>query len=68
MISGILKGTILKFGGIRAYRRYVPFFLGLILGDFVIGSTWNILSIILNRPTYTFYNLVNLNSGLNVRN
>ena len=55
LISGILKGTILKFGGIRAYRRYVPFFLGLILGDFVIGSTWNILSIILNRPTYTFY-------------
>ena len=55
LISGILKGTILKFGGIRAYRRYVPFFLGLILGDFVIGSAWNILSIILNRPTYTFY-------------
>jgi hypothetical protein len=55
LISGILKGTILKFGSIRAYRRYVPFFLGLILGDFVIGSAWNILSIILNRPTYTFY-------------
>ena len=33
LISGILKGTILKFGGIRAYRRYVPFSLRLILGD-----------------------------------
>ena len=30
-------------------------FLGLALGDFVMGSFWNILSIILDRPTYTFY-------------
>jgi hypothetical protein len=63
LISGILNGTILKSVGIRACRRYVPFFLGLILGDFVIGNAWNILSIILNRPTYTFYNLVIIRPG-----
>ena len=54
-ISCIAKWLVLKYGGIGMYRKAVPFFLGLVLGDFVIGSFWNILSIILNTPTYTFY-------------
>jgi hypothetical protein len=55
LISCLAKWGILKYGGLRAYRKSVPLFLGLVLGDFVIGSFWNILSIILNRPMYTFY-------------
>jgi len=55
LISCIAKWAILKYGGLRTYRKAVPLFLGLVLGDFVIGSFWNILSIILNRPMYTFY-------------
>lgn len=55
LISCIAKWLILKYGGLRAYRKAVPLFLGLVLGDFFIGSFWNILSIILNRPMYTFY-------------
>ena len=30
-------------------------FLGLVLGDFLMGSVWSILSIVLNVETYQFY-------------
>ena len=55
LISSGVKWTALKFGGVRAYRRMVPFFLGLILGDFVMGSFWSILGIVLGRHTYVFW-------------
>ena len=55
LISSIVKWTALKFGGVRAYRRLVPFFLGLILGDFVMGSFWSLLGIVLGRHTYVFW-------------
>ncbi len=55
IISAVAKWSLLKYGGIGLYRKAIPLFLGLALGDFVVGSFWNILSIILDRPTYTFY-------------
>ena len=55
IISGVAKWSLLKYGGIGLYRRAIPLFLGLVLGDFVVGSFWNILSIILDTPTYVFY-------------
>ncbi len=55
VISCVAKWSLLKYGGIGLYRKAVPFFLGLVLGDFVIGSFWNILGILLNTQTYTFY-------------
>ena len=55
LISSIVKWAALKLGGVRAYRRMMPFFLGLILGDFVVGSFWSILGIALGRHTYVFW-------------
>ena len=55
IVSAVAKWSVLKYGGIGLYRRTIPLFLGLALGDFVVGSFWNILSIILDRPTYTIY-------------
>ena len=55
IISGVAKWSLLKYGGIGLYRKAVPFFLGLVLGDFVLGSFWSLLGILLERPTYTFY-------------
>lgn len=51
-ISWALKFAILKHGGVRSYRKAVPFFLGLILGEYVIACSWSILGIILKIPTY----------------
>ena len=53
-ISWLLKLVILKHGGIQAYRRTFPFFLGLVLGDFTIGSVWGIIGLITGEPTYAF--------------
>ena len=55
IVCTVAKWLILKNGGIQSYRRAVPFFLGLVLGDFLMGSVWSILSIVLNVETYQFY-------------
>ena len=52
--SWAVKMVLLRLGGLKTYRQAVPFFLGLILGGFVIGSCWSILGIILQRPMYRF--------------
>jgi hypothetical protein len=55
VIAWVLKGITMRYGGLRAYRQFLPFFLGLILGDCVMGSIWAVLSIILNTRTYNFF-------------
>ena len=55
LICLLLKSVILKYGGIRSYRRAVPFFLGLVLGDYLMGNVWSLLTVILNRNMYQFY-------------
>ena len=44
-----------KYGGLKVHRKATPFFLGLILGEFTMGSIWNIFGIILNVPIYHFW-------------
>jgi hypothetical protein len=39
----LIKLLILRYGGMRMYRRAMPFFLGLILGDFATASFWCIV-------------------------
>ena len=40
-LAWLIKGPILRYGGVRTYRRVRPFFLGLILGHFIIfGVFW----------------------------
>jgi hypothetical protein len=54
-VAFLAKWIILKVGGLKSYRRAVPFFLGLALGDYAIGSILSILSIVLDRPMYQFW-------------
>ena len=39
-LAWLLKATILRYGGVRAYRALLPFFLGLILGEFTTACLW----------------------------
>ena len=48
----VLKLLLLKYGGRNVHRKALPFFLGLILGQFTIGSLWTILGMVFNIPTY----------------
>ncbi|NPV47147.1 MAG: hypothetical protein HPY69_09305 [Armatimonadetes bacterium] len=55
LIAWLLKTVIVKYGGHKTYQRCVPIFMGLILGQFVVGSILNIVSIILHVPSYMFW-------------
>ena len=55
LISTVIKFVILNHSGVKAYRRAVPLFLGFILGEYVIGSIWSILGMILDRRMYAFW-------------
>jgi len=54
MLSFFAKWIILKMGGIKAHRQAIPLFLGLILGEFIIGSIWSIIGVAMHRPMYRF--------------
>jgi uncharacterized protein DUF6785/uncharacterized protein DUF6784 len=43
LIAWLCKLLVLRYGGMRLYRRSLPFFLGLILGDFLNGGFWTLL-------------------------
>ena len=43
LVSLIIKSIIFKYGGMKLYRRVLPFFYGLFLGDVVIGCIWYLL-------------------------
>jgi hypothetical protein len=51
-IGWALKTVTLRYGGIRAYRAALPFFIGLILGDYVIASLWTLLGVATGTNMY----------------
>ncbi|MFC1713528.1 DUF6785 family protein [Candidatus Poribacteria bacterium] len=55
LATWIAKSIILKVGGIRLHRQAIPFFLGLILGDYVMGSVWAIVGPVIGRSVYSIF-------------
>jgi len=49
-VGWAIKWVILRHGGLKAYRRAIPFFLGLILGEYIIACVWNLIGIAFNMP------------------
>ena len=54
LVSFIIKWITLKHGGMGTHRKLIPFFFGLILGEFIIGSLWSLIGIATNLPMYRF--------------
>ena len=54
-VAWTAKAIVLHQGGLKAYRRTVPLFLGLALGDYLCGSLWSIGSIVANTTLYQFW-------------
>jgi hypothetical protein len=44
-VSWLAKTFILRYGGLQGYRRALPFFLGLVLGEFGMGFLRTILDV-----------------------
>ena len=55
LIAWAVKLVVIRYGGQTAYRRLMPFFLGLVLGDYFTGSVWSILSQALNFQGYQIF-------------
>ena len=43
LIAWLLKGVIVRFGGVRLFRNLRPFFLGLILGEVAVQGVWAVV-------------------------
>jgi hypothetical protein len=54
-VSWLIKWLLLRHGGIGLHRRVAPFFLGLILGEFTVGSLWTLFGILARMSTYGFW-------------
>ncbi len=52
VIAGIAKASLLRIGGLRLYARAVPFFVGLIVGDYAIAGMMAILGWLVKAPLY----------------
>jgi len=54
-MSWLAKLLIIRYGGMRTHRAAIPFFLGLILGDYTIGSIWAIIGPVADVETYQIF-------------
>jgi hypothetical protein len=55
LIAYVTKVLILRYGGPTGYKGSLPFFYGLILGQFIPGSLLNIFGMITHTPIYQFW-------------
>jgi hypothetical protein len=55
MIAWAIKYCIVRFGGQKVHKTMVPFFLGLVLGDYVTGAVWSIVSQMLKIQGYEIF-------------
>jgi len=54
-IAWLAKISILRYGGLEKYRQALPFFLGLVIGEFVVAGFWSILAILWQIPIWSFW-------------
>jgi len=47
-ISWAVKSVLLRYGGLSAYRKALPFFIGLVMGEFSAGLLRTIIDLALN--------------------
>jgi hypothetical protein len=55
LIAWVIKGTLLRYGGVQLYRKAMPLFLGLILGQMIVGSAWHLIGLYLEITPYSFW-------------
>lgn len=55
LIAWVSKLVLLRYGGLALYRKSLPLFYGIILGECVAGSLWSLLGIWGGIPTYAFW-------------
>ena len=51
-IGWLFKSITVRYGGMLAFRKVLPFFLGLILGDYAAGGMTSLLWLLAHMPGY----------------
>lgn len=54
-IAWCIKTVVLKYGGLKAHQKVIPFFMGLMLGEFVVGSSLSVMGTALGKTVYSFW-------------
>ncbi len=54
LIAWLIKVVIMRYGGHKTHQKALPFFYGVILGEFLVGAFWSALSVVLQRKLYDF--------------
>lgn len=54
LVGWLIKLIIMRYGGLRLYRIALPFFMGLVLGDLLMGAIWSLLGITLKMHMFRF--------------
>lgn len=54
-LGWLFKRLLFTGGGVRAYRKALPLFLGLIFGQFLAGSLWSLFGVLFNKNMYTLF-------------
>lgn len=52
LLAWLCKVLLIRYGGIKTYRQALPFFLGLVLGDYVISGLWSLAGSVLGIHMY----------------
>jgi hypothetical protein len=55
LIAWLLKVAVLRYGGLPFYRRALPFFFGLILGESIMGCAWPLIGLVFKVPSWNFF-------------
>ena len=51
-LAAVVKTLTLRTGGLKSYKRVMPFFVGLVVGDYVISGILTLLSWLMKMPMY----------------
>ena len=53
-IAWLVKSLVCRYGGLKTHMQVLPFFLGLILGDYTVGCAWSLIGWAFRVPYYSF--------------
>jgi hypothetical protein len=54
LFATITKSAVLRYGGAGLYRKSIPFFVGIIMGDALAQALWSLAGQLLHFPVYQF--------------
>ena len=55
LVTWLFKSLLLRYTGLKGYRGAAPFFLGLLLGEFIVGGVISLAAVFTGVSLYVFW-------------